>query len=175
MWVWVRSVAFLAVLGLTGAACGSDNDRGGADQSLRPNEQEGSTLELGTKVDFADWNIDITKVTRDDGIVPYEPEPGVEYAGFRVELTGTYAGEGDSSIAIDYTIKYVGTDYRVYADFDANRGTSDPMASGPNVVAGGTQILEMPLAVPLSALGGGVITLESWSGADEPPSWNAGI
>jgi len=96
-------------------------------------------------------------VTRDDGIVPYEPEPGVEYAGFRVVLTGTYAGEGDSSIAIDFNIEHVGTDGRVYANY-----------------AGGTQTIEYSLAVPTSALGGGVITLESdWDA--NTPRWSAGI
>jgi hypothetical protein len=115
------------------------------------------------------------KVTRDDGIVPYEPEPGVEYAGFRVELTGTYAGEGESSIEIDFTIKHVGTDRRVYANYDSYRADGESLESGPNVVAGGTQPIECSLAVPVSGLGGNVITLESWSSFDEGPSWNAGI
>ena len=83
------------------------------------------------------------KVTHDDGIVPYKPEPGIEYTGFRVDFTGTYAGKGDSSIDIGFTIKYVGTDGRVYADFDSHEG-DEPLESGPNVVAGGTQTLELP-------------------------------
>jgi hypothetical protein len=187
--VRLRFVAVVLVLCVM-AACGGDDERDGTNQSRSPTEQANSSsehdtepsgdgesraLELGTSVDFGDWNIGIMNVTRDDGLAPYEPEPGTEYAGFRVELTGTYAGEGESSIEIDFTIKYVGTDNRVYADFDSHHGDADPLASGPNVVAGGTQTVEFSLAVPTSALGGNVISLESWSGPDEGPSWNAGI
>jgi len=132
-------------------------------------------LELGTSVDFADWNIGIMDVTRDDGIVPYEPQEGVEYAGFRVVLTGTYAGEGESGISIDFSIRHVGTDNRVYADFDSYVADGEPLADGPNVVAGGPQTVEFSLAVPTSALGGGVVSLEAWSSNADGPSWNAGI
>ena len=142
--------------------------------SRSPTKQASSALELGTSVDFGGWKIGIMKVTRDDGIVPYKPEPGIKYAGFRVELTGTYAGKGDSSIDIDFKMNYVGTDGRVYADFDSHEG-DEPLVSGPNVVAGGTQTIEFPLAVPTSALGGDLIHLESWTSSDKGPSWSAGI
>jgi hypothetical protein len=133
------------------------------------------SLDLGTSVDFADWNIGIMDVIRDDGIVPYEPQDGVEYAGFRVVLTGTYAGEGESSINVDFSIKHVGTDNRVYADFDSYVADGEPLADGPSVVAGGTQTIEFSLAVPVTALGGDLITLESWSSSADGPSWAAGI
>lgn len=162
----VGSIAVVVVLCLVGASCGDDDGAGSTGQEA---------LELGTSVDFEDWNIGIMAVTRDDGIVPYEPEPGVEYAGFRVELTGTYEGDGESSIDVDFMIKHTGTDNRVYADFNSYPKDAEPLASGPNVVAGGTQTIEFSLAVPTSALGGNLITLESWSGPAESPSWNAGI
>lgn len=174
----LRRSAFAAVVGLLLVACGGGTKDSGSSSgepaASGPAASATDLLDLGTSVDYVDWNIGIMAVTRDDGIVPYEPEPGVEYAGFRVVLTGTYAGEGDSSIAIDFNIEHVGTDGRVYANYLSYVADGEPLADGPNVVAGGTQTIEYSLAVPTSALGGGVITLESdWDA--NTPRWSAGI
>ena len=91
-----------------------------------------------------------------------------------MELTGTYSGEGDATINNDFTIEHVATDNRVYASFNSYPLKGEPLADGPNVVAGRTQTVEFSLAIPVAALGGNTISLESFS-MDEGPSWNAGI
>jgi hypothetical protein len=121
---------------------------------------DSGTLALGEYADVGDWNLTVVSVVRDDQVVPYEPEPGVEYAGFKLTITGTYSGESEGNLFWDVTVKYIGADSRIYNDFDSyNSDFSSSSVDTPSVVAGGTQSIEMTLAVPVSALGAEVFTV----------------
>lgn len=147
--------AWLSVLfALLLASCGSSS---GSESSV---QSEPGPLAIGESGEMDGWTIEVVSVRSEDDIAPYEPLPGVTYDGFVVEVLGTYHGEGQSSIDVDFVAEYIGVDGRVYGSYDS-RPDSLVLVSTPTVVAGGSHRQEFPLAIPVDARGGGKVTIEA--------------
>ena len=159
-----RTALALLCAAALAAGCGDDDGSG-----------QPGPLELGTEVEYENWTVAVVSVEPSEDVLPYEPLPGQDYEGFLVTVQGTYQGEGESDLWVEFSVKYVGADQRIYQDFDSY--SSMPLPSSPMVVAGGTQTAVTTLAIPAGALGAGVVYRSSWSAApgDPEPGWQADL
>ncbi len=117
---------------------------------------------VGEEFEIAPWTLRVASFEPWDDVVPYEPEPGVEYRAYRIDLAGVYEGEGESNLEIDFVVKYYGGDGQVYADYDAYSLDSGALLSGPTVVEGGETSTSFVIAVPVSEATSDFIVIEDW-------------
>lgn len=108
-----------------------------------------------------DWTITVS-VTPDDIAIPDNPKPGVTYAGYRVRISATYKGEGEDRPFI--RPRFRGNDGIIYeslrSSVDYDRDYSHWDRARETVISGGTSTYDWPLAVPRSAVPGGVFDVD---------------